>query len=301
MEISLPLSYCSFETISVDESAHTICKQTKQAHIFVEKLPEGAFIEMVKLPAQTAKVGSPLSEKGRMPDEDRPYWVAFDDFFISKYPITQFQWKAVASLPKVKDVMDPNPAHFTKSNNPVEQVSWFDAMEFCDRLSKYTKRSYRLPTEVEWEYACRGGTQTPFCFGKTLTNKLCNIGGKGTTPVNAFVIANPFGLYDMHGNVCEWCLKNSNDESEIEESRYQQPAKGGSWKSALMLCRSATNLMFASQTKDSSVGFRIIYTGSDSPKTSEDAIAAHAQTMLSNVNVGGDFIINGNLTQEIQR
>ncbi|MFM9160298.1 MAG: formylglycine-generating enzyme family protein, partial [Dolichospermum sp.] len=128
---------------------------------------------------------------------------------------------AVAALPQVNQELKPNPSRFKgdgstllTNHRPVERVSWHDAVEFCARLSNYTKRPYRLPSEAEWEYACRAGTTTPFHFGETMTTDLANYNGnytygdgsKGvyreeTTEVGSFKIANEFGLYDMHGNV----------------------------------------------------------------------------------------------------
>lgn len=299
MEVSLPRLSQFFETAVVDSFGRVVCEQRREVQTFIESLPKGAFIEMVEIPAQIATVGSPLIEKGRMPDEEKPRKVAFESFFMSQHPISQSQWKAVTLLPQIKRTLDPTPSCFTRLDNPVEQISWLDAVEFCNRLSAHTQRSYRLPTEIEWEYACRGGTQTPFCFGEVLTNELANVRGSAgcTTPIGSFVIANPFGLYDMHGNVSEWCLKDSYDEFEIEELRYQQPTKGGSWRSALALCRSATNIMFASQTKSSDVGFRIIHTDVATPANFGSASMVNRQTMFTNVRVGGDFIINGNLIQ----
>lgn len=319
MEVSLSLSTYRFETVCINEFGQTISKRVGEAQLFNEPLSEGAFIEMVELPAQTSSVGSSLTEKGRMPDEDEPRLVAFDTFFISKHPITQFQWRAVAALPQISKVLDPTPSGFIGLSNPVEKVSWFDAVEFCARLSRHTQRSYRLPTEVEWEYACRGGTETPFCFGKTLTAELANCqadkkkeppsaaygwerasGGEGhTTAVGSYAIANPFGLYDMHGNVCEWCLKSSDDEFEIEESRYQQPTRGGSWKSSPIICRAAVNMMFASQTKDPSVGFRIVHADPVNPTNLDDSSSAISQSILSHVYVGGNLTILGGITQSI--
>lgn len=319
MEVSRSLSTYAFETVRINEHGHTISKQPGAAQSFTEPLPEGAFIEMVKLPARQASVGSPLTEKGRMPDEDEPHLIAFDTFFISKHPITQFQWRAVASLPQIEIALDTSPSHFTGLGNPVEQVSWFDAVEFCARLSRHTQRSYRLPTEVEWEYACRGATETPFCFGEMLTPELANYQTCGikelrlaaqnsdlaseteghTTAVDGFAIANPFGLYDMHGNVCEWCLKSSHDEFEIEDLRYQQPTRGGSWKSSPLICRAAVNIMFASQTKDSSVGFRVVHAASPHPTNPDDSASAITQSLFSGANIGGNVTIYGDVNQTL--
>jgi formylglycine-generating enzyme required for sulfatase activity len=125
----------------------------------------------------------------------------------------------VAHLPREGKDLDPDPAHFKESdNNPVERVSWYDAIEFCARLSRHTGKNYRLPSEAEWEYACRAGTTTPFHFGETITGELANYNSsevyqqgkpkkspKKTTPVRSYP-PNAFGLYDMHGNVWEYCL-----------------------------------------------------------------------------------------------
>ena len=126
-------------------------------------------------------------------------------FFIGKYPITQTQWQAV---------MGDNPSYFEGENRPVEQVSCSDAIEFCQRLSEKVGKEYRLPTEIEWKYACRAGTTTPFSTGEVITIKLANYKPYGvipgespyerTTDVGSYP-PNAFGLYDMHGNVWEWC------------------------------------------------------------------------------------------------
>ena len=140
-------------------------------------------------------------------------------FFLAKYPITQSQWRFIAQLPQVHRELDLDPSRFKGNDLPVESVSWYDAVEFCDRLSQYTGRPYTLPSEAEWEYACRAGTTSIFHFGETITTDLENYNGtetygagvKGiyreeTTVVGSFKVANAFGLYDMHGNVSEWCL-----------------------------------------------------------------------------------------------
>ncbi|MFM6271198.1 MAG: formylglycine-generating enzyme family protein, partial [Dolichospermum sp.] len=162
--------------------------------------------------------------------------VTIKPFSMGKYPITQAQWQAVAALPQVNQELKPNPSRFKGAKRPVEQVSWHEAVEFCARLSNYTKRPYRLPSEAEWEYACRAGTTTPFHFGDTITTELANYNGnytygdgskgvyrKETTEVGSFKIANELGLYDMHGNVWEWCQDDWHNNYE------GAPTDGSAW------------------------------------------------------------------------
>ncbi|MFM6266048.1 MAG: formylglycine-generating enzyme family protein, partial [Dolichospermum sp.] len=166
------------------------------------------------------------------------------------------------------------------NHRPVEQVSWHDAVEFCARLSNYTKRPYRLPSEAEWEYACRAGTTTPFHFGDTITTELANYDGnytygdgpKGvyrgeTTEVGSFKIANEFGLYDMHGNVWEWCQDDWHNNYEgaptdgsawiSNNAKSYKLLRGGSWSYNPGYCRSAYRNYYGAGFGNRSYGFRV--------------------------------------------
>ncbi|MFM6342595.1 MAG: formylglycine-generating enzyme family protein, partial [Dolichospermum sp.] len=198
-----------------------------------------------------------------------------------KYPITQAQWQAVAALPQVNQELKPNPSRFKGANRPVEQVSWHDAVEFCARLSNYTKRPYRLPSEAEWEYACRAGTTTPFHFGETMTTDLANYNGnytygdgsKGvyreeTTEVGSFKIANEFGLYDMHGNVWEWCQDDWHNNYEgaptdgsawiSNNTKSDKLLRGGCWYGNPANCRSASRNYVDAGFDRYNSGFRVV-------------------------------------------
>jgi formylglycine-generating enzyme required for sulfatase activity len=216
---------------------------------------------MVAIRGGTFDMGSPPDEPERYDDESPQHSVTVPPFFIGKYPVTQAQWRFVAQLPQVYQELESNPSEFPGDNRPVEQVSWLDAVEFCDRLSQYTGREYRLPTEAEWEYACRAGTTTPFYFGETITTQLANYDGSTyreepqgenrgeTTSVGAFP-PNAFGLYDMHGNVLEWCLDHWHENYEgapndgrawsaNENYNHSHSLRGGSWDGNPGNCRSA--------------------------------------------------------------
>ena len=196
--------------------------------------------------------------------------------------MTQAQWEVVANLSKVDRDLTPNPSHFKGSNRPIEKVSWYDAVEFCQRLSIVTGREYRLPSEAEWEYACRAGTTTPLHFGATLTSQLANHNGnytfasepkgeyrKQTTDVGSFP-PNAFGLYDMHGNVWEWCAddwyENYDDAPNDGRKRIKgskqgtnKVLRGGSWDVNPDFCRSACRVNDISAddiTYD--LGFRVL-------------------------------------------
>ena len=249
---------------------------------------DGIPLEMVLIPDGTFTMGAPEKEEGSSNRERPQHNVNISPFLMGRYPITQAQWKAIASLTnlKVNEDLEPDPSSFKEPyqgrdrwQRPVEQVNWYEAMEFCQRLSKLTGRNYRLPSEAEWEYACRGVREPlalekgesypPFHFGETIATELANYRGKDdkelgwsgsygkgsqgdyreqTTPVGYFQVVNPFGLSDMHGNVWEWCADEWHDNYEgaptdgsawLDGDDALSPMRGGSWYYLPELCRSA--------------------------------------------------------------
>ena len=254
-----------------------------QAKYFTVDLSKGISLDMVYIPGGRFLMGSPEDEKGRYSDESPQHWVTVSPFFMSKYPVTQAQWKAVSYLPQVKGKLKPNPSYFSGNNRPVERVSWNDAVEFCERLSRYTREEYSLPSEAQWEYACRAGTTTPFHYGETITSDLANYRAnctyaseaKGvyrekTTEVGSFP-PNAFGLYDMHGNVWEWCLDDwhSNYQgapsdgsawlNENENDYHIKLVRGGSWVVNPADCRSASRGDLTRGFGYHFVGFRVVW------------------------------------------
>ena len=262
----------------------TIYRRQDRAWQFVETLLEGIELEMVSISGGTFTMGAPEVEIGRSDDEGPQHEVAIAEFFIAKYPITQAQWRAVAALPQVEQELDSDPSEFKGDNRPVEQVTWYDAVEFCARLSRQTRRDYRLPTEAEWEYACRAGTNTPFHFGETITPELANYDGNSTygdgpkgeyrgetTEVGNFP-ANAFGLYDMHSNVWEWCQDTWHGNYEgapedgsawisSDESENDRLLRGGAWNYSPGRCRSASRSRDAPGNTYNNVGFRVVCGG----------------------------------------
>ncbi len=206
-------------TLERRDEEWVINRKSGQAERMIEVLPTGIELELMKIPPGTFLMGAREDELKSSDDERPQHQVTVPSFYMGRYPITQAQWQVVATLPQVNRELDPDPSRFKEgANRPVERVSWDDAVEFCDRLSTHTNKEYRLPSEAEWEYACRAGTTTPFHFGETITTDLANYDGnfvygdgvKGiyrqkTTEVGSFGVANNFGLCDMHGNVWEWC------------------------------------------------------------------------------------------------
>jgi formylglycine-generating enzyme required for sulfatase activity len=329
------------ETVLVNQEGKVIERKPVKAYFYDENLAEVGnrkeaqnYIPMMYIPQGEFWMGTEDEEIERLVKKfnwegfrrERPrHRVTVSSFYMGRYPITQAQWRAVASRTdlKVEKDLDPDPSYFkdppkpplereasdsppfegarggspTRWDRPVEQVSWYDAVEFCARLSKLTGKEYRLPSEAEWEYACRAGTTTPFHFGETITGELANYDARETyadepkgeyrrqtTPVGQFP-PNAFGLYDMHGNVWEWCLdpwhenyqgepprdgsvwdENNNDnryqsllistKELLTDERYRV-MRGGSWLISPNLCRSALRNWNFPVDRSNYDGFRV--------------------------------------------
>ena len=179
----------------------------------------------------------------------------------------------------MKRDLNPDPSHFQGRDRPVESISWWDAVEFCERLSQLTGRHYHLPSEAQWEYACRAGTHTPFNTGATIISDLADYVGsytyaretsgiyrQETTPVGSFS-PNAFGLQDMHGNVWEWCAdswhesyRGATSNTQPWTSRGPSQAKvirGGSWLDAPTKLRSASRSGYSATSLNRIIGFRV--------------------------------------------
>jgi formylglycine-generating enzyme required for sulfatase activity/uncharacterized caspase-like protein len=255
----------TFEYASIAVPSLKITTHPGRAEYFSEDLGNGVMIDMVRIPAS--------------------------EFWMGKFQVTQAQWKAVALLPQINQKLDPDPAHFKGEDLPVEQVSWLDAIECTDRLSQKTGHSYRLPSEAQWEYACRAGTITSFHFGETISNDLANYDGrhvyekgpkgvflKKTTPVGSFP-PNAFGLFDMHGNVWEWCAdlwQDTPQDSSIRDfphggqnldPKVKRVLRGGSWYMHPVGCCSAYRDKSDAISRNANDGFRLICVVSPPPRT----------------------------------
>ena len=254
-------------------------KEQKTAQYFREKLGNEIELDMILVHGGNFLMGSPETEEDRRENE-KLHLLTVKTFFLGRYPVTQAQWRIVAETYKQVNIeLKPDPSKFKGDMHPVEQVSWYEAQEYCGRLAQRTKRHYYLPSEAEWEYACRAGTTTPFYFGSTISTKLANYdsnyiyanGVKGeyrekTTPVDNFKVANAWGLCDMHGNVYEWCQDHYGDYEDTpkddsalltDNSDANRVIRGGSWFNSPGNCRSACRVNDNPDDTYSNVGFRV--------------------------------------------
>ena len=265
-----PAKTFNFEVVTTDASGNIINKSNSSARYFTEDLGNGVTLEMVEIPGGKFMMGSPETEAKRDSDESPQHQVTVSGFFMGKYEVTQKQYQAI---------MGSNPSYFKGENRPVERVSWDDALAFCKKLSQKTGKKYTLPSEAQWEYACRAGTTTPFYFGESITPDLVNYDGNypyGSAPQGKFLQhttdvgtfpPNVFGLYDMHGNVREWCLDDYEDNYNnapidgsylINNVKKNKLLRGGSWLFNARNCRSGERWRYFRDTKFSEVGFRVV-------------------------------------------
>ncbi|MHC5610810.1 MAG: SUMF1/EgtB/PvdO family nonheme iron enzyme [Nostoc sp.] len=266
-----PLKTFQFEVVTVNAQGNITNRRNEEAKYFEENLGNGVTLEMVQIPGGTFMMGSPEREAQRYEDESPLHQVTVPNFFMGKYAVTQAQYQAI---------MGSNPSSFKGEKRPVETVSWDEAVEFCEKLSHKTEHTYRLPSEAEWEYACRAGTTTPFYFGETITTDLVNYNGnypygfapkgeyrKQTIDVGKFP-PNSFGLYDMHGNVWEWC-KDVYNGNYIDAPIDSRPWLIGSNNNIMLLrggccihlagnSRSANRCWYAREGRYNDVGFRVV-------------------------------------------
>jgi formylglycine-generating enzyme required for sulfatase activity len=270
-----------FKTVKLSDTGKIIQPNTLQGKLFTQVIVGDINLKMVSIPAGIFTMGSPSDELQREKDEGPQHQVSIPAFFMAQTLITQAQWKAVAQLEKVKINLTAEPSSFEGLNRPVEQVSWDDATEFCARLSRETRLNYRLPSEAEWEYACRAKTTSTFSFGPTINPDVANyngnvIYGKGskgkyrqqTTGVGIFP-ANQFGLYDVHGNVWEWCQDWWHDSydgapnsgiawvTDRKSGELYRVLRGGSWLIRPGSCRSASRGRNPPGNRRSFISFRV--------------------------------------------
>jgi formylglycine-generating enzyme required for sulfatase activity len=251
-------------------------KTSKALNVSVEKviyLDGHVKMKFALIPAGEFYMGSPANEEERLEDEGPVHKVKISKpFFMSKFPVTQEQYEIITGN---------NPSDLISPNLPVESVLWEEAVEFCTKLSHRKGKLFRLPTEAEWEYACRAGTTTQFNTGETISTDHANYNGNyiyGNGHIGVYrkkaidvgsLIPNAFGLYDMHGNVWEWCSDwydvNYYTSSPIIDpqgpsSGICRVLRGGTWSMYPSVCRSARRHRFSPDGRYSLYGFRVVMT-----------------------------------------
>ena len=215
-------------------------------------------LKLAHIPPGSFTTGSPESERGRIANETRSHVVFKKGFLLGVTEVTQKQWR---------EVMGTDPSYFKGDNLPVENITWKDAGEFCRRLSEKEKKRYRLPTVVEWEYACRAGTTTAYSTGngedallkagwfiKNSGNQSHLVGQKKP---------NAWGLYDMHGNISEWCANRTDTyttDSKLvnREIKAERDHRGGSWGLTASDCRSASRHRNNGNFRYFDLGLRVV-------------------------------------------
>jgi len=274
-----------FKTCTVDAKGSIISEATKQITRITITLPFDVPLFLVEIPSGCCIMGSPASERGFEINETPRHPIKAEIFYLGQFPITKIQWQAIAESAQLS-LLPSEKIMGNKKNDcrqhPATNMTWHEANLFCDYLSKYTQQSFRLPTEKEWEYAARSKTISPFCYGQTLTPKLANYDWRSAYSLETTELShickslavgnfppNEFGLYDIHGQVWEYCqdswspkyncLSTNAHEFFSVENTEQNPhiVRGGSFNYAPVSCRSASRFFIPYEKKYPDLGFRV--------------------------------------------
>ena len=269
MFVALLMAGCGGEkeTMKVVEGDTSIAEAATKTDSSFEAKPftiPDLSMEMLWVKPGTFEMGSPSSEKDRYDNETRHTVTLTEGFWMGKHEVTQSQWERV---------MGDNPSFFKGADRPVENVTWNDVTSFCEKLTELERKTrrlpagmaYQLPTEAQWEYACRAGTKSAFSFGDSLTSSQANIdGGPGETTDVGKYPANAWGFHDMHGNVWEWCADwmanypaGPLTDPTGPASGSSRVTRGGSWTNAGHRLRSARRYLNSSGLRNSYLGFRL--------------------------------------------
>jgi formylglycine-generating enzyme required for sulfatase activity len=261
----------------------TLHRYRRSNKSYTEDLGDGVKLTLMLIPAGEFLMGAPEDElKSR--DNERPqHRVQVPQFLMGRYPVTQAQWRGVAGYPQESQELNPDPSgpsEFKRDNHPVENVSWDDVQEFCQRLSTKSGKTYCLPSEAQWEYACRAGTTTPFHYGGMITPEVVNYDANYTyngspegvcrelTSEVGLLFTNEWGLHDIHGNVWEWCEDGWHDDYEgaptngqawfeSDKKELRRLLRGGSWDDPPENCRSACRSNASRDDRYDGLGFRV--------------------------------------------
>jgi formylglycine-generating enzyme required for sulfatase activity len=268
--------------VTLDGEARLIERRGASAQQFIQHLGTGVSLHLVSIPGGTFMMGAPENEPNSRSSEQPQHPVTIAPFYLGKYPVTLDQWQAVMGA-RPAEMKTAESAFKQSGRQPAVRVSFDEVEEFCARLSRKSGHGFRLPSEAEWEYACRAGTSTAFAFGETITREVVVHDGEAirradpdakhatTRPVGSLRVANAFGLYDMHGQVWEWCPDSWHGHYQHAPADgsawtsggalHTRVLRGGSWFAAADLCRSASRNMGATgAVRSRQIGFRVAMT-----------------------------------------